>query len=110
MKLYVANLVNAVLLIALGAWAYFTSATPSVTTLIPVIAGIILFALQTGIKKGAKTFIYIGLALTAVILLGLVKPLMGALDRESTLALVRVVLMMLSSVIALFYFIKKVWK
>ena len=44
MKAHVASLINAILLVGLGAWGYFGSETPSPTALIPVAVGAILLA------------------------------------------------------------------
>lgn len=108
MKLYIASTINALLLIGIGLWAYFASSTPSLTALIPVIIGVVLLAIQSGIKQNAKPIVYIGLALTAIVLIGLLKPLVGAFDRGSVLGITRVLVMMGSSAIALFYFIQHI--
>ncbi|MEZ4888888.1 MAG: hypothetical protein R3E32_29450 [Chitinophagales bacterium] len=106
MKAHTASLINAVLLIVLGAWGYFGSATPSPTALIPVIFGVILVAMNSGVKKENKIIAHLAVLLTLLILFGLVKPLMGAMDRDDAMAIVRVGVMILSTIVALVYFIK----
>ena len=48
----------------------------------------------------------ISVLLTLVILAGLINPLFGALDRGDTAAIIRVCIMILSSVIAMIIFIR----
>jgi hypothetical protein len=58
------------------------------------------------VKEENKIAAHIAVLLTLLILGGLVKPLLGALDRNSGLAVMRVLVMMASTVLALFFFIK----
>ncbi|WP_299525327.1 hypothetical protein [Winogradskyella sp.] len=106
MKAHTASLINAILLIALSAWGYFSSETPSITALIPTFVGVVLLILNPGIKKENKVVAHIAVLLTLIILFGLVKPLTGALEREDNLAVVRVVIMILSTLLAIVYFVK----
>jgi hypothetical protein len=106
MKPYFINFLNAIVLIVLGAWAYLTSETPSVTALIPVFAGIILLAITPGFKKGNRVLAHIAVVLTFLMIFGLVKPLTGALGRADNLGLTRVVVMMITSLLAMVVFIK----
>ena len=68
MKAHVASLINAVLLIVLSSWGYLTSDTPSITALIPTIIGVILLALNKGIKTENKMVAHIAVFLTLIIL------------------------------------------
>lgn len=106
MKAHAASLINAIALVALGAWGYFGSETPSPTALIPVFGGAILLALNGGVKKENKVIAHIAVVLTLILLIGLVKPFMGAMGREDSLAMVRVGIMLLTSVLAMVFFIK----
>jgi len=106
MKPYLASLINAILLIILGLWGYFGSETPSVTALIPVFAGVILIFLNSGLKKENKIIAHIAVIITLLVLGGLVKPLLGAFGRDDTAAIIRVVIMILSTLVALISFIK----
>ena len=105
MKAHTASLMNAVILIGFGLWAYLGSDAPSKTALIPVVFGGVLLALYPGVKKENKIVAHIAVLLTLLILGGLVKPLLGALDRNG-LAVMRVLVMMASTVVALVFFIK----
>ena len=107
MKSHLASLINAIVLILLGSWAYLASDDPSVTALIPVFAGIILLLLYKGVKAGNKVAGHIAVVITLLILAGLVKPLMGALERTDDMAISRVGIMMLSSLYSLIIFIKE---
>jgi hypothetical protein len=106
MKPYLASLINAILLVALGGWAYLSSEDPSPTALIPVVTGIILLVLNPGVRKENKIQAHIAVVLTLLILIGLIRPLTGAIDRGDTLAIVRVGIMLLSTVFAMIFFIK----
>ena len=106
MKPYLANLINVIALIALSFWGYFSSETPSFTALIPASIGILLLLCTPGVKKENKIIAHIAVLLTLIIFIGLIKPLMGALEREKFMALTRVSIMMLTTLIALIAFIR----
>ena len=106
MKPYIASLINAIVLIVFGLWAYFGSDDPSKTALIPVAAGIILLVLNIWMKKGSSVVAHIVVVLTLLILIALFKPLIGAIGRSDWLATTRVLVMILSTLFALTLFIK----
>ena len=106
MKAHTASLINAVLLVGLSAWGYFTSDTPSVTALIPAIIGVILLALNKGVKAENKLIAHIAVVLTLLILIGLIKPLQGAMGREDSMAIMRVGIMIASTIFAMIFFVK----
>ena len=95
MKPHKISFVNAVTLISFGLWGYI-DVDYSPTALIPVVFGVIILALNSGLKKENKTVAHIVVLLTFLILGGLFKPLM----------ITRVGLMMLSTLMALVVFIK----
>jgi hypothetical protein len=110
MKAHTASLINALILIGFGLWAFLepkeATEVASKTALIPVGFGVLILLLYKGVKKEDKIIAHIAVLLTLLILGGLVKPLLGALDREDGLAIMRVAVMILSTIVALFYFIK----
>ena len=106
MKAHVASLINAVILIGFGLWAYLGSETPSKTALIPVVFGAVILSLYRGVKSENKIVAHIAVLLTLLILGGLVKPLTAALGREDGVALMRVSVMIVSTIVALVFFIK----
>jgi len=106
MKAHTASLINAITLIALSLWGYFSSDTPSLTALIPVVIGIAILICYKGIKNEHKIIAHIGVLLTVIVLIGLIKPLLGAIDRVDNGALTRVSIMILSTVLAIIYFVK----
>ncbi len=106
MKAHVANLINSVILTGFGLWGYLGSETPSKTALIPVVFGIVLLFLYKGVKKEDKIAAHIAVLLTLLILGGLVKPLTAAVGREDDMAIMRVTVMLLTTVVALGAFIK----
>ena len=106
MKAHTASLINAKLLITLPLWGYLSSETPSITALIPAFIGVALLGMNYGVKKENKIIAHIAVLLTLVILFGLIKPLMGALGRGDGLAIGRVLVMIISTVLAIVFFVK----
>ena len=106
MKAHIASLVNSVVLIGFGLWGYLGSETPSKTALIPVVFGAVLLSLYKGVKKENKIVAHIAVLLTLMILGGLVKPLTAAIGRDDSMAIMRVSVMLITTVVALVFFIK----
>lgn len=106
MKPYQINLINAVILILLSLWGYLSSNSPSATALIPVAFGVVLAALTPWFSKGNKVVAHIAVTVTLILFVSLMKPLSGALDRADSAAIFRVVLMLLSSFVALVVFVR----
>ena len=106
MKASTASLLNAIILISMGLWGYFESESKAITALIPVIIGIILLLVNKGVKNENKALAHVAVLLTFLILLGLIKPLMGGFERENAYAIIRVLLMIISSLWAMISFIK----
>ncbi len=102
---FIANIVNSISLIFFGLWGYQSSETPSVTALISVVFGVILIGLSTGVKNENKIIAHIAVTLTLFILIGLIKPLTGVLERGDLLAIVRVLIMIGTTIFALISFI-----
>ena len=103
MNAHTASLVNAILLISVGGWGYLESGSP--TSLIPVVIGTILVLLNKGIKKQNKIVAHIAVLVT---LLGfaLVMPLMKAIEDGRSDAILRILIMLSSSVYAMIFFVK----
>ncbi|MAR26049.1 MAG: hypothetical protein CMC50_01290 [Flavobacteriaceae bacterium] len=101
-----ANLLNSIVLIAVGGWGYFDGDGKSITALIPVIFGVVLLLCNSGIKKQNKVIAHIAVLVTFICLLGLFMPLNGAIERGNDTAVVRVSAMIVSSLTALIFFIK----
>lgn len=106
MKASSSSLLNATILISMGLWGYFESESKAITALIPVIIGIILLLVNKGVKNENKVLAHVAVLLTFLILFGLVKPLLGAFERNNTYAIIRVSLMIISSLWAMISFIK----
>lgn len=105
MKKHIFNLINSILLIGLGLWGYFGSSSPSITALIPVVIGLALLALHKGVSAEKKIPAHVAVVLTVLVLGGLVKPLLGGIERHDTAAIARVVAMMATSLLALAGFV-----
>jgi len=104
MKAHTTSLINAIVLVAMGAWGYFVTSAP--TALIPVFFGILLLGLNRGVKRENKVIAHIAVLLTLLIIPGLAKPFSSALGDGDTLGMIRVGLMLVTSIIALIFFIK----
>ncbi|MEM6346762.1 MAG: hypothetical protein AAF927_22940 [Bacteroidota bacterium] len=103
---FIASIINAVCLIGLGSWGYLASEDPSPTAWIPVIVGVALLLCAPGVKKENKIIAHIAVLLTLIILLGLFMPLNGAIGRGDNMAVTRVVIMILSTILAMVYFLR----
>ena len=68
LKPFQLSLVNALTLIALGGYGYIQSESPSATALIPVVIGILLIAMNKGVKNENKIIAHIAVTLTLLIL------------------------------------------
>ncbi|MEM9362860.1 MAG: hypothetical protein AAGA43_09500 [Bacteroidota bacterium] len=106
MKAHTVSLINALVLIAFSLWGYLSSDTPSTTALIPAAIGVVLLLLNNGVKKENKVIAHIAVVLTLVVLIGLIKPFFGSLERGDTLAVIRVAIMILTTTIAMLAFIR----
>jgi len=87
-------------------WGYISSETPSLTALIPLFFGVIILLCLKGIRNQNKIISHIAVLLTLIVLIALFMPLMGSVNRGDTLATTRILLMILTSVISMIYFIK----
>jgi positive regulator of sigma E activity len=87
----------------MGGWGYFESGSP--TSLIPVVIGVLLVLLNKGIKTENKVVAHIAVLVT---LLGfaLVMPLMRAMEDGRTEAILRILIMLSSTVYAMIFFVK----
>lgn len=106
MKAHTASLINAITLIVFGLWGYFGPSNPSYTAFIPVVGGVILIFLYPGTKRENKIIAHITVTLTLLLFLGLIKPLVGGFERSDTMTIFRVIVMMLTGILAIIYFIK----
>lgn len=105
-KPYVATLLLSVVLIAMSAWGYFGSETPSTTALIPAGFGFALGLCSFGVKKDNKIVAHIAVVLVALLALALFMPLKGAIGRGDTTALVRVSTMLIALLSTLVVYVR----
>lgn len=94
------NAVNAVILITLGTWGYFDS--ESVTWLIPVFFGVFLLVLTQGIRNENKVQSFLAAAVNLIVLLVLLVPLKLQLEEGNINDTVKMSIMILSSLSAVF--------
>jgi hypothetical protein len=101
------NLINAISWILFGTISYFLTSITSLTAFIPVVAGIILLLLNSGVRSGKKIPGHVAVIITLIILFGLVKPILGALDRGDQLVAVMIVIMMITGILSMTAFVKE---
>jgi len=99
-----ANIINSVCLIAIGLWGYLEVISP--TALIPVGFGAALILCSPGVRKENKVVAHIAVLLTLVILIALVGMRLPKSIDQGGLGLVRVLLMIGTSVFSMVYFVK----
>ena len=112
MKTHQANLLNSITLIIMPIWAFLAfEATPekpsqSFTAFIPLIFGVILLLCNGGLKKENKTIAHIAVLITLIALLGLSMPLKAAIADDRGLSIIRILLMIITGIIAMTTFVK----
>ena len=100
-----ANLINALALCLLPIWAYLESPEPSLTAFIPLGFGVALLLCHPGVKSENKVIAHIAVLLTLVVFAALFMPLSSRLDGSDPLGLARVLVMMVTSLVAMIAFI-----
>lgn len=100
----IANLINSTSLILIGLWGYLS--VSSITALIPVAFGIGLILCDSGLKNHNKLIAHIAVSLTLIILLALIGMRLPKSIEDGGIGLVRVILMISTSVLAMVYFVK----
>ena len=101
-----ANLLNAIVLIACSLWAFVAIGFASFTALIPGAFGLALMGCQRGVAVENKVIGHIAVALTLLVLIVLAMPLKSALSKSDTLPILRIALMIATSILAMVYFVK----
>ena len=100
------NLINSIALISMSIWGYVD--TDSFTALIPAVFGVILFLLGTMLtnEKLVKLSAHLVVLFTLLILLALVVQVLPGVVERGVVGLIRVILMITTSAIAMIVFVK----
>lgn len=106
MKPYLANFAFGLVLIILSVIGYLVSATPSPTAFIPAAFGVVLISMTSGMKRDNKVIAHIVVTLTLLVLIALAMPLRGAIQREDSGAVLRIIVMMAAGLMAMAIYIK----
>tara|TARA_B110000093_G_scaffold11647_1_gene11034 strand:- start:104 stop:448 length:345 start_codon:yes stop_codon:yes gene_type:complete len=106
MKTAFYNILNSVVLIALGIWGYIDyTDVQSPTALIPVGFGVILLLCTMGLKKENKIIAHVAVLLTLVILVALVGMRLPKSLDSGGVGLFRVIAMIATSVLSMVAFV-----
>ena len=98
-----ANLINSLTLVIIGLWGYFEVNSP--TALIPVFFGLVLFLCNKGVEKENKIVAHLAVLLTFLFLIAMVGMRLPKSLESGGMGLFRVILMILTSTIAMLTFI-----
>ena len=100
------NLINSIALISMSVWGYID--TNSFTALIPAVFGVILLLLGTMLRneKLVKLSAHLVVLFTLFILVALVVQVLPGVVERGGIGLIRVILMISTSAIAMIVFIK----
>ena len=100
------NLINSIALISMSVWGYID--TNSLTALIPAVFGVILLLLGTMLtnEKLVKLSAHLVVLFTLFILVALVVQVLPGVVERGGIGLIRVILMISTSAIAMIVFIK----
>lgn len=103
---YLANRINAMVLILCSLWAYLIPEFSYWTGLIPAGFGVALLLCSPGVKVENKVIAHIAVVLTLIIFLLLMVPFFTALREGNPMSAFRVTLMLATCVLAMIAFIK----
>ena len=106
MKAHTISLISSVVLIVMSAWGYLSSDSPSLTALIPLFFGVVLLVCYPGIKSENKIIAHVAVLLTLIVLVALFMPLKGAIGRDDSMAVVRIVIMISGTSLSMVAFVK----
>ena len=106
MKANTVSLINSIVLVSMGLWGYFESDSRPITALIPVIVGVILLLINSGVKKENKIAAHVAVLLTLLIIIGLVKPFLGTLGKGNIVGILRVSAMIITSLWSMIIFVQ----
>lgn len=104
MNAHKSNFINSIALIVLSIWGYFD--TGSNSALIPMVFGLILIACSNGVKNQNKILSHICVLFTMVILIALVGMRLPKSLESGGIGLLRVLVMISTSSLAMVYFVK----
>ena len=104
MNAHKSNLINSIVLIALGIWVYLD--TGSISALIPVGFGTVLIACSNGLKNQNKIVSHLCVLFTMVILIALIGMRLPKSLESGGIGLLRVLVMISTSSLAMVYFVR----
>ena len=105
MNAYKGHILNSLTFLIMGSWGYFVTQAPS--ALAPILIGVVLLSLSQGVKSENKAMAHVAVIITILGLIGIaMKPLVGALSSDDIMKKIRVFSMVITSVIAIIFFVK----
>ena len=103
MNAHTASLINGIILVAIGLWGYLESSSP--TSLIPVGIGVLIIVLNKGVRDNNKVIAHIAV-LATLLSFANIMPLRGAIEDGRSDAVLRIIIMLSSSIYAMIFFIR----
>lgn len=106
MKAHNASLLNALILVSISIWAFFSIEKTSYTALIPAAFGLALMGCYPGLKANRFTAHLVAAGLTIMIILALYVPLSSSLEEPFSVGLFRIFAMIAASLFSLLLLLK----
>lgn len=106
MKTYQVNLLNGLILIIIGMWAYLTTSTDTATALIPVAFGSLFVITVPPFRSGNPLTANILTLLCALLIIALSMSLWRTIQEKQGFPILSLVIMLLSSCVALVFLIR----
>ena len=103
MNAHTASLINGIILVAIGLWGYLESSSP--TSLIPVGIGVLIIVLNKWVRDNNKVIAHIAVLVTLLSFANIM-PLSGAIEDGRSDAVLRIIIMLSSSIYAMIFFVR----
>ena len=103
MNAHTASLINGIILVAIGLWGYLESSSP--TSLIPVGMRVLIIVLNKGVRDNNKVIAHIAVLVTLLSFANIM-PLRGAIEDGRSDAVLRIIIMLSSSIYAMIFFVR----
>jgi hypothetical protein len=104
------NLINALSLMCISVWMYNSSVNPSIIHLLPIVAGVILLALNNGIRAESKEQKNVAFYFTVILVFCFALLLFTDIGLKEEGFLILVISLIVLSLLSAFSYIFEQWK